>query len=54
MQFFIQALTRQLTISLLNSYGADWVKYYQTDPHNFGGNEHQKKLVIGGEVNEHK
>jgi hexosaminidase len=32
------------------NYGSDWVKYYNINPTQFGGNETQKELVIGGEV----
>ncbi|KAG0714978.1 Beta-hexosaminidase subunit alpha [Chionoecetes opilio] len=32
------------------SYGVDWHKYYQCDPHDFKGTEAQKRLVIGGEA----
>ncbi|GFU23804.1 beta-hexosaminidase subunit alpha [Nephila pilipes] len=32
------------------SYGVDWPKYYNCDPHDFPGNETQKNLVIGGEA----
>ena len=31
-------------------YGSDWVKFYNIDPLDFGGNENNKKLVLGGEV----
>ena len=32
------------------SYGVDWQKYYKINPQDFGGNQDQKKLVLGGEV----
>ena len=32
------------------SYGIDWHKYYKIDPQNFGGNNKQRNLVLGGEV----
>ena len=32
------------------SYGTDWHKYYKIDPQNFGGNDKQRNLVLGGEV----
>ena len=32
------------------SYGIDWHKYYKIDPQNFGGNDKQRNLVLGGEV----
>ncbi|XP_077295161.1 beta-hexosaminidase subunit beta-like [Arctopsyche grandis] len=32
------------------SNGGDWQKFYNCDPHNFPGNEEQKKLVMGGEA----
>lgn len=32
------------------SSGGDWYKYYEVDPHDFGGNENQNKLVLGGEA----
>lgn len=32
------------------SYGYDWFTYYNCDPHQFNGSEHQKSLVIGGEA----
>ena len=31
-------------------YGSDWVKFYNIDPLDFGGNENNKKMVLGGEV----
>ena len=31
-------------------YGSDWVKFYQVDPLDFGGNSTQKEYVLGGEV----
>lgn len=35
------------------SYGSDWVKYYTVDPHDFNGTEEEKRLVLGGEVEQH-
>ena len=32
------------------TYGIDWHKYYKIDPQNFGGNDKQRNLVLGGEV----
>lgn len=32
------------------SYGKDWPKYYNSDPHAFSGSDAQKQLVVGGEV----
>jgi len=31
-------------------YGSDWIKYYQIDPLNFGGDNTQRNLILGGEV----
>ena len=35
------------------TYGIDWHKYYKIDPQNFGGNDKQRNLVLGGEVSKH-
>lgn len=32
------------------SYGQDWKKYYDCDPHDFEGSEEQKSRVLGGEA----
>lgn len=32
------------------SYGDDWYKYYECDPHDFEGSENQKQLIMGGEA----
>lgn len=32
------------------SYGSDWTKYYSVDPSDFGGDESQRKLMMGGEL----
>ncbi|XP_058447014.1 beta-hexosaminidase subunit beta-like [Malaya genurostris] len=32
------------------STGGDWRKFYNCDPHDFVGNQHQKDLVLGGEA----
>ncbi|KAK3088217.1 hypothetical protein FSP39_016262 [Pinctada imbricata] len=32
------------------SYGQDWRKYYECEPHSFIGSEEQKERVIGGEA----
>ncbi|UYV75455.1 HEXB [Cordylochernes scorpioides] len=32
------------------SYGKDWTKYYEANPHNFTGTPAQKELVMGGEA----
>ena len=31
-------------------YGSDWIKYYDIDPLQFGGNSTQQDLLLGGEV----
>ena len=31
-------------------YGSDWVKFYNIDPLDFGGNSTQKEYLLGGEV----
>ena len=31
-------------------YGSDWVKFYNVDPLDFGGNSTQAEFVLGGEV----
>ena len=31
-------------------YGSDWVKFYNVDPLDFGGNSTQAEYVLGGEV----
>ena len=31
-------------------YGADWIKMYSEDPHDFKGTNYSKQLVLGGEV----
>lgn len=30
--------------------GGDWTKYYECDPQNFGGDDKQLKLILGGEA----
>lgn len=32
------------------SYGQDWRRYYQCDPHNFEGTDEEKSLIVGGEA----
>jgi len=32
------------------SYGIDWHNYYKIDPQNFGGDDKQRRLVLGGEA----
>ena len=32
------------------SYGIDWPNFYKVNPTDFGGDEHQQKMVLGGET----
>ena len=32
------------------SYGADWRRYYETEPLDFKASDAEKKLVLGGEA----
>lgn len=32
------------------SYGIDWPKYYAVNPTDFGGDDHQKKRILGAET----
>ena len=56
--FFFFQITANNHLAILSApwylnyikYGSDWVKFYNIDPLDFGGNENNKKLVLGGEV----